>query len=509
MMPPGPAVLCLVLLGACAAPHPAKPPGEPPPPELAPELRIVSLPMEDDLEELATFSRMALPVDIYASITAGEEPLVSKVVSRATLISITKGTDSHSASSVILAVPREDVELLVMTRDLVRRKQASFYLAAGPRKAPAASGEKERALPLRQMLSRLGYEVPERRLPSPPPPEPALPRPSVEASVKKEPAPAAPLLPPMPDHLPEGRLIIDGSSTLYPMAKLVRDEFIRRYPEVKVDLMGVNPGEAPSGSGGGFKKFCFGETDISDSSRFIKDDEIRKCAANHVSFLEIPVAYDGLTIVVNRENTWVNHLTVQELKAIWSSESTIQSWHDLRPEFPKRPLRLFSPGRDNGTYDFFTEMIFGKPDVAPRQDVIVSTTPETLVRGIISTPEALGYFGLAYYIEHQDSLKMVAVDGGKGPVLPMTETVLDGTYTPFSRPLFVYVNTKCLARPEVRAFVRYFLGEASRIAQAVGYIPLPADLHRLAGERLNRIVEGSMRSIGQQPGTLRSMMAKP
>jgi phosphate transport system substrate-binding protein len=293
------------------------------------------------------------------------------------------------------------------------------------------------------------------------------------------------------------------------MAKLVRDEFMRRYPGVHIDLMGVNPGEAPSGSGGGFKRFCFGETDISNSSRFMKDDEIRKCAANNISFLEIPVAYDGLSVVVNRDNTWLNHLTVPELKAIWSQDSRIQSWHDLRPEFPNRAIRLFSPGRDNGTYDFFTEMIFGKPDVAPRQDVIVSTTPETLVRGIVSTPEAMGYFGLAYYIEHQEALKIVAIDGGKGPVLPTTETVLDGTYTPFSRPLFVYVNTRSLVRPEVRAFIGYFLAESSRVAQAVGYIPLPSDLHRLSVDRLSKNVEGSMRSLGQQPGTLRAMMVKP
>jgi len=496
------AAATLLLLSACA-PAP-KPPGDPPPPELKPELRIVSLPVSDDLEELGAFSRLGLPLDIFASIAAGEEPFVSKVVSRATLISITTGADGRSAS-VMVAVPREDVEILVLTRDLVRRKQASFYLAAGPRSAPAPAGPKEKGLQLRQMLSRMGYDVPERRTAPTPDPEPH--RPPAPAPSKAEAAPAVESSP-LPERLPEGRIVIDGSSTVFIMAKLVRDEFVRRYPGVQIDLMGVNPGESPSGTGGGFKKFCFGETDVSDASRFMKDDELRKCASNNVPFLEIPLAYDGLSVVVNRENSWVKHLTVQELKAICSQDSTIRSWRDVRPEFPPQPLKLFCPGRDSGTYDYFNEAVFGKA-VAPRSDAVASEDDEILVRGIVSTPGAIGYFGLAYYIEHRDSLKLVAIDGGKGPVLPSNDTVLDGTYSPFSRPLFLYVNAKSLRRPEVQAYVRYFLQEAPRVAQAVGYIHLPPDLRRLSQERLARNVEGSMRPLGQPPGTLRAMMAKP
>jgi phosphate transport system substrate-binding protein len=503
-----PTLTCLILLSSCAAPVSPQPPAQPAPPELRADLRIVSLPVSDDLEELGTYFRMGLPMDVFASVTVGQEPIVSKVVSRATLIGVTQGTEARSAS-VMLAVPRDDVELLLLTRDLVRRKQASFYLAAGPRTAPAIAAGKEKALPLRQMLSRLGYEVAERPA-VPPAPEPVVahPVPATPAKVDPVPLPAAPDPLALPERLPEGRLLMDGSSTVFPMAKLARDEFTKRYAGVQVELMGINPGESPSGSGGGFKRFCFGETDISNSSRMIKDDEIRKCAANKVSFLELPVAYDGLSVVVNRENTWVNYLTVPELKAIWSQDSKVQTWHDVRPEFPSRPIRLFSPGRDNGTYDYFTEMIFGKPDVAPRQDVVVSTTPEILVREIVSTPEALSYFGLAYFVEHKEALKLVAIDGGKGPVLPTSETVLDGTYAPFSRPLFIYVNTQSLARPEVRAFVRYFLGESNRIAQAVGYIPLPADLSRLSRDRMANNLTGSVRPLGQQAVSLRAMMLK-
>lgn len=509
----------LILLASCAQAPAPRPPAEPAAPELRPELRIVSLPISDDLEELATFSRLGLPLDIFASITAGEEPLVTKVVSRATLISIARGSEGRS-SSIMLAVPRDEVEMLVLTRDLVRRKQASFYLAAGPRNVTAPSDSREKSLQFHQMLSRLGYNLPDRRAPvtpaEPASPKTAPPAPAPPSSVAPPaPAPVAKsesVQPPeelrLPDQLSEGRILIDGSSTVFPMAKLVRDEFMRLYPGVRVELMGINPGESPSGSGGGFKKFCFGETDISDASRFMKDEEVRKCAGNNVSFLELPLAYDGLSVVLNRENTWVNQLTVAELRAIWAQDSKVRTWQDVRPDYPKQPIKLFAPGRDSGTFDYFNEAIFGKPQ-PQRVDVVASEDDEILVRGILSTPGAMGYFGLAYYIEHKDALKIVAIDGGKGPVLPNNETVLDGSYTPFSRPLFVYVNTRSLARPEVSAFVKYFLWESSRVAQAVGYIPLPDDLHRLSQERLRKGVAGSMRPLGQLAGTLRAMMAKP
>jgi phosphate transport system substrate-binding protein len=504
------ATLALLLLGSCAQ-SPAPAPKTPAEPDLRPELRIVSIPVTDDVEELAAFSRMGLPLDVFASITAGEESIVSKVTSKATLMTISKGPDAHSAS-IMLAIPREDVETLIMTRDLVRRHLAQLYVAAGPRAAPSTAGT-AKPLQLRQMLSKLGYEVQERK-PAPPPPEPVIvkapipaPAPApTPAPVKVEKDPAEPAA--LPERLPEGRLIIDGSSTVFLMTKVVRDEFMRRYPGVQIDLMGVNPGESPGGTGGGFKKFCFGETEISDASRFIKDEEVRKCAANNISFVELPLAYDGLSIVVNRENTWARNLTLAELKTLWAPDSKIQTWKDLRPEFPPIPVKFFCPGRDSGTFDFFSEVVFGKP-TPPRADAVASEDDEILVRGLVSSPGGIGYFGLAYYIEHQDALKLVAIDAGKGPVLPTPETVLDGTYSPFSRPLFIYVNSKSLGRADVHAFVQYFLQESSRVAQAVGYIPLPGDLRRLSQLRLNRHVEGSMRPAGQAAGTLRAMMAKP
>jgi phosphate transport system substrate-binding protein len=463
-------------------------------------MRIVSLPVTDDLEELATYSRIGLPLDVYASISAGEEPVVARVVSKAALITITRGADSR-ASSVMLAVPKEDVELLVLTRELARRRQASFYLSAVPRNAPAEAGNsREQGLRLRQLMSRLGYEIPVKK-PEPEAPKVAAAPPPAEAKA------GAANLPPLPERLAPARIVIDGSSTVFLMAKLVRDEFMRRYPGVTIDLMGVGPGESPSGTGGGFKKFCYGETDISDASRLIKDDEIRKCAGNDVSFVELPLAYDGISLVVNRENTWTKHLTLTELKAIWAQDSKVATWHDVRPEFPAQPIKLFSPGRDSGTFDFFSEEICGK-GASPRPDVVTSEDDEVLVRGIIGSPGGMGYFGMAYYIEHKDALRLVGIDSGKGPVVPTNDTVLDGSYSPLSRPLFLYVNARSLRRPEVGAFVSYFLRESHRAAQAVGYIPLPEDIRRLSTERYARNVEGSMRQAGQPPGTLRAMMVR-
>lgn len=500
----------LLILGGCAAPKPPAPPPKTPleaAVDLPPEMRIVTIPVNDDPEDLGTISKLGLPIDVYATLATGDEPVVCRVASKVAIITISRVPEAQS-SSIMVAVPREDVDVLVLTRDLVRRRQASFYVTATSRNA-ARPGKNEQAVPLRQMMAKLGIEMPERKAaPAAAPTQPAKPvaaAPAAAAAPVESPAPL--LLPALPDRLAPARIIIDGSSTVFLMAKLVRDEFMRKYPGVTIDLMGVNPGESPSGTGGGFKKFCYGETDLSDASRLIKDDEIRKCAANNVQFLELPLSYDGISIVVNRENTWIKHLTVQELKAIWAQGSKISTWRDLRPDLPAQPVKIFSPGRDSGTFDFFSEEICGKGS-SPRADMVTSEDDEVLVRGIVGAPGGIGYFGLGYYIEHKDQLRLVALDSGKGPVLPTPETVLDGTYSPLSRPLFIYVNAKSLQRPEVSAFVSYFLKESQRVAQAVGYIPLPEDLRRLAAERFSHNVEGSMRPTGQQPGTLRAMMVR-
>jgi phosphate transport system substrate-binding protein len=511
--------LGLIWVAGCAqsAPEASKPRS----PELRGDQRIVTIPVNADPEELANLGKYGLPLEILASISTGEEPFVTRLVSRATLLSIA-GSPEGPGRSVTLIVPRDDVEMLVLTQDLVRRRQASFYLAVAP--APSAPGEgaREKALSLRGMYEKMGYTPPPAKraqeesgargaqgAEAPPKKasdaDPSRSAQAAGAPVDSRPSPR-PSETPLPDRLPDGRIIIDGSSTLLPVAKLVRHEFIQRYPNVTVDLMGANPGESPSGSGGGFKKFCFGETDISDASRLIKDDEVRKAAANNISFIEIPVAYDGLSVVVHRDNTWVTSLTLQELRAIWEQNSSIQTWRAIRPEFPNRPIKLFGPGRDNGTYDFFMEAIFGKPDVPPRQDITVSTEQEIVARGISSTVDSLGYFGMAYYVEHKDVLRLVAIDSGHGPVLPTNDTVLDGSYSPFSRPLFIYVSTTSLKRPEVEAYVRFFLKEGHRLAQAVGYIPLPANLAKLALKRFELRMEGSMRPIGHPAKSLQAMM---
>ena len=260
---------------------------------------------------------------------------------------------------------------------------------------------------------------------------------------------------------------VDGSSTVFPITEAVAEEF-GKIGGGKV-IVGI------SGTGGGFKRFCRGETDISDASRPIKQKEIDACREGGVEFIELPVAYDGLAVVVNPQNTWVDHLTVEELKKIWepSAQGAITKWSQVRNGFPAENLQLFGPGTDSGTFDYFTEVINGKA-ASSRGDYTASEDDNVLVEGVASSKGGLGYFGLAYYEENADRVKVVPVKSGTSAVVPSKDTVISGTYTPLSRPLFIYVSKNALkTKPAVAKFVRYYLENAPTLSEEVGYIPLP------------------------------------
>ena len=273
-----------------------------------------------------------------------------------------------------------------------------------------------------------------------------------------------------------GVVSLDGSSTVFPISEAVAEEFLTVAPRVRVTV-GV------SGTGGGFKKFLAQETDINDASRAISESEIAEAAAKGIEYLEIPVAFDGLSVVINPQNDWVDYLTVEELQAIWQPGSSVDSWDDIRPDWPDRPIRLFGAGTDSGTFDYFTEVINGESG-ASRPDYTASENDNVLVQGIAGDENALGYFGYAYYVENQSRLKLVPVDGGNGPVLPTPTTINDGTYSPLSRPIFIYVNTASLARPEVRTFVDFYLDNAGALSNEVGYIELPEAMYQASREKI-------------------------
>ena len=269
-----------------------------------------------------------------------------------------------------------------------------------------------------------------------------------------------------------GTIKIDGSSTVYPITEAVAEEFKKVAPRVNVTV-GI------SGTGGGFKKFAVGETDISDASRPIKKEENAKALESRIEYIELPVAYDGLSFVVNPKNTWATDLTVDEIKKIYREGSTVKTWKDVRPSWPDRPIKLYSPGTDSGTFDYFKEVVVGdKGNV--RQDMSVSEDDNVLVRGVVGDEGAIGFFGCAYYFENKDKLRVLPIDGGKGPITPSAETVENGTYAPFSRPLFIYVNTKSAERPEVKSFVEFYLDNAPDLVGEVGYISLPSEVYSRA-----------------------------
>jgi phosphate transport system substrate-binding protein len=258
---------------------------------------------------------------------------------------------------------------------------------------------------------------------------------------------------------------VDGSSTVFPITEAVAEEFQKLHPGVKVTV-GV------SGTGGGFKKFTTGETDISDASRPIEETERKAAQEKGIEYLELRVAIDGLSVMVNPANTWVDCLTTEELRKIWEPGSQIKNWNQVRPGFPDVTLRLYGPGTDSGTFDYFTKEIVGEED-ASRGDYTASEDDNVLVQGIAGDKGALGYFGYAYYVENQGRLKLLAIDAGKGCIRPTEKTIADGTYSPLSRPLFIYVSKNSLQRPEVLEFVKFYLTQAPELVPQVGYTPLP------------------------------------
>lgn len=274
---------------------------------------------------------------------------------------------------------------------------------------------------------------------------------------------------------------IDGSSTVFPITEAVAEEFQKtRKGAVRVTV-GI------SGTGGGFKKFCRGEIDIADASRPIKKPEMADCSKAGIKYVEIPVAYDALTVVVNPQNTWAKTLTVAELKKIWepAAQGKITNWNQVRADFPDLPLKLYGPGTDSGTFDYFTEAINGKSK-SSRADYTASEDDNTLVTGVSRDKGGLGYFGFAYYVENAKKLNPVSIDGGKGPIAPSEKAVEDGTYAPLSRPIFIYVAEKALDKPEVKEFVDFYMKHAPTLVKEVKYVPLPASIYSVNVEHVNK-----------------------
>jgi phosphate transport system substrate-binding protein len=268
---------------------------------------------------------------------------------------------------------------------------------------------------------------------------------------------------------------IDGSSTVFPIAEAVAEEFQAQERGAIRVTVGL------SGTGGGFKKLCRGDTDISNASRPILAEEIEACKAKGIRYFELPIAFDAITVVVNPQNDWVKTLRVEDLKKMWESaaQGKIVRWNQVRPEWPDQPLMLFGPGADSGTFDYFTEAVVGKAK-ASRGDYTASEDDNVLVQGVEHNKNALGYFGYAYYVSHKERMRAVPIETPNGPVTPSAETVTNGTYQPLSRPLFIYVSEAAAQRPEARTFIEFYLTEGPKLSADVGFVPLPEEASQIA-----------------------------
>jgi len=281
---------------------------------------------------------------------------------------------------------------------------------------------------------------------------------------------------------------VDGSSTVFPISEAMAEEFMKANPDIKVTV-GV------SGSGGGFKKFCAGETDISNASRPIKESEIELCKEGGIEYVELPISFDGLSVVVHPDNDFATCLTIDELKKMWepAAEGTITNWNQIRDSFPDKELKLYGPGTDSGTYDYFTDAAVGEEGES-RGDYTASEDDNVIVQGVSTDEGGLGFFGYAYYAENQESLKLVAIDDGSGEcVAPSDATIADGSYKPLARPEFFYVKTTSLDNPAVKAFAEFQIApENMGLITEVGYVPLPDDLQSVVKQRLDNGTTGSI-----------------
>jgi phosphate transport system substrate-binding protein len=280
---------------------------------------------------------------------------------------------------------------------------------------------------------------------------------------------------------------IDGSSTVFPITEAVAEEFQKqKNGEIRVTV-GI------SGTGGGMKKFCAGEIEVANASRPIKDKEMEACKAAGIQYIELPIAYDALTVVVNSRNDWAKSMTVEQLKAIWepAAQDKMKTWKQVNSDWPDTALKLYGPGADSGTFEYFTEAIVGKAK-SSRTDFTGSEDDNVLVQGVSRNRGGLGYFGYAYYEANKSRLKAVAIDSGKGPVLPSKETVENGSYQPLSRPIFIYVNAKAAERGEVKEFVNYYLNNAPKYVAEVKYVPLPAKAYELASKHFKDLKVGTV-----------------
>jgi len=281
----------------------------------------------------------------------------------------------------------------------------------------------------------------------------------------------------------EGAVTIDGSSTVFPITEAVAEEFMAASGG------GVRVTVAMSGTGGGFRRFCAGETDITNASRPILPPEEEACALNGVDYTSLPVALDGIAVTVHADNDFVQCVTVDELRRVWEPGSLIQRWSEIRPEWPDRPIRLYGPGTNSGTFDYFTEEVMGQ-NGASRSDYTASEDDNVLVQGVSGDVNALGYFGYAYYTENRSRLRVLGVDAGGGCVLPEQRTIEDGSYEPLSRPLFIYINLASLEREAVDSFARFYLETAPELAGQVGYVPLSQSRYAEVREELARVADG-------------------
>jgi len=281
-----------------------------------------------------------------------------------------------------------------------------------------------------------------------------------------------------------GSITADGSSTVAPLAEIAAADFMAENQGVQITV-------GTSGTGGGFEKFCAGETDMSDASRPIEPDEAAACEKNGVEYADVQVANDGISVVVNRDNTWAKCLTVDQLKAIWepAAEGKVTTWKQVDPSFPDEPIDLFGPGTDSGTFDYFTGAINGE-EGASRTDYTASEDDNVIVTGVGGSKGSIGYFGLSYLLENSDKLTGVEVDSGSGCVAPSSETVQSGEYTPLSRPLFIYPSASLLSRPEGIAFMKYFVASSAKIADEALFVPMTSQQQQASSTTVESLAKG-------------------